>query len=607
MWDGYSPTNGSGKDRREQRVLGGVCILFAILIVRLYLLQVAEWERYDHLSERITDQPVPLEAARGLIRDRNGEVLVDNRVSYTVSVVPPRLVRGKKIDEEAIGRLCGVVGLGREEVMKSLRSRSRFYYEPVKLKRDVGFETVARVEEARYDLPGVVIHVESRRRYPLMEGQVPLASQVLGYTSMLDQEEYSKLSKQGYSLGDYIGKRGVERLCEERLRGRNGFRYVRVNAVGREVGVLSEKTRLPIPGQDVYLTLDRRVQQAAEQAFPDSLTGSLVAMDPRNGEVLAIVNRPRYDTNRLSATWSKLEAHPKDPLINRALVGLYPPGSTLKMVSAIAGLELGIIDDHTVKYAGCSGGLKIGNHFFKCMHRHGALNLYQALALSCNVYFMQLGREVGIDAWSRYGRMLGLGERSGIDLAKGGDGEKAGLFPNRATYGRRVSVGVMANLAIGQGEVLVTPLQMARYISAIATGTLVTPHVVRDAGVPPPKPLSGISSRTFQVVRAALMDAVQAGTGRRAQVKNYQIAGKTGTAQNPHGRDHAWFLAFAPFECPSIALAVVVENAPGTGGAIAAPIARKVLQTYLEIMDAPDEGASRLAARRVEAARPEVQ
>ena len=607
MWDGYSPTNGSGKDRREQQVLGGVCILFAILIVRLYLLQVADWERYDHLSERITDQPVPLEAARGLIRDRNGEVLVDNRVSYTVSVVPPRLIRERKIDEEAIGRLCGVVGLGREEVLKSLRSKSRFYYEPVKLKRDVGFETVARVEEARYDLPGVVIQVESRRRYPLMEGQVPLASHVLGNTSMLDQNEYNRLSKQGYSLGDYIGKRGVERLCEERLRGKNGFRYVRVNAVGREVGVLSEKTRLPIPGHDVYLTLDRRIQQAAEQAFPDSLTGSLVALDPRNGEILAIVNRPRYDTNTLSATWSKLESHPKDPLINRALVGLYPPGSTMKMVSAIAGLELGKIDDQTVKYMGCHGGIQIGNHLFKCMHRHGALNLYQALTYSCNVYFIQLGRDVGIDAWYRYGRMLGLGEQSGIDLARGGDGEKAGLLPSRATYGRRVSGGVMANLAIGQGEVAVTPLQMARYISAVATGTLVTPHVIRDAEVSPPKPLSGISPHTFQVVRSALMDAVQVGTGRRAQVKNYQIAGKTGTAQNPHGRDHAWFLAFAPFERPSIALAVVVENAPGTGGAVAAPIAQKVLQTYLEIMDAPDEQASRLAVRRVEAARPEVQ
>lgn len=607
MWDGYSPTNGSGRDRKEQQFLGGVCILFAVLIVRLYLLQVADWEYYDHQSERITDQPVPLEAARGLIRDRNGEVLVDNRVSYTVSVVPPRLIREKKLDEDAINRLCEVVGLGHEDVTKSLRSKSRFYYEPVKLKRDVGFETVARVEESRYDLPGVVIQVESRRRYPLMEGQVPLASHVLGNTSMLDPDEYARLSKQGYSLGDYIGKRGVEKLCEDRLRGKNGFKYVRVNAVGREVGQLSEKTRPPIPGQDVYLTVDRRIQQAAEQAFPDSLVGSLVAMDPRNGEVLAIVNRPRYDTNTLSAFWNKLESHPKDPLLNRALVGLYPPGSTLKMVAAIAGLERGIVDDHTVKYAGCNGGIQIGNHFFKCMHRHGQLNLYQALAQSCDVYFYQLGREVGIDAWNRYGQMLGLGQRTGIDLARGGDGEKAGLLPSRSTYGRRVSGGVMCNLAIGQGEVSVTPVQMARYISAIATGSLVAPHVIKDAVVDPPKPLTGISSRTFQVVRAALMDAVQTGTGKRARVKNHQIAGKTGTAQNPHGRDHAWFLAFAPFEQPSIALAVVVENAPGTGGAIAAPIAQKVLQTYLEILDTPGDQASRLAAHPVEAARPEVQ
>ncbi len=607
MWDGYSPTNGSGKDRKEQQFLGGVCILFAVLIVRLYLLQVADWERYDKQSERITDQPVPLEAARGLIRDRNGEVLVDNRVSYTISAVPPRLIREKKLDEDAIHRLCEVVGLGREEVMKSLRSKSRFYYEPVKLKRDVGFETVARVEEARYDLPGVVIQVESRRRYPLTDGQIPLASHVLGNTSMIDQDEYARLSKQGYSLGDYIGKRGVEKLCEERLRGKNGFKYVRVNAVGREVGLLSEKTRPPIPGQDVYLTLDRRIQQAAEQAFPDSLVGSLVAMDPRNGEILAIVNRPRFDTNTLAASWNKLESHPKAPLLNRALVGLYPPGSTMKMVAAIAGLELGKIDDQSIKYSGCGGGIQIGNHFFRCMHRHGALNLYQALAHSCNVYFIQLGRDVGFDEWYRYGRMLGLGERTGIDLANGGDEEKRGLLPSRSYYGRRVSGGVMGNLSIGQGEVSVTPVQMARYISAIATGSLVTPHVIRDTAVALPKPLTGISSRTFQIVRAALMDVVKAGTGKRAQVKNYQIAGKTGTSQNPHGRDHAWFLAFAPFERPSIALAVVVENAPGTGGAIAAPIAQQVLKTYLEIMDTPGEEAARLAAQQAPAARPEVQ
>jgi penicillin-binding protein 2 len=550
---------------------------------------------------------VPLEAARGLIRDRNGEVLVDNRISYTISAVPPRLIREKRLDEDAIHRLCEVVGLGREEVMKSLRSKSRFYYEPVKLKRDVGFETVARVEEARYDLPGVVIQVESRRRYPLMDGQVPMASHVLGNTSMLDSDEYAKLSKQGYSLGDFIGKRGVEKLCEDRLRGKNGFKYVRVNAVGREVGQLSEKTRPPTPGQDVTLTLDRRVQQAAEQAFADSLVGSLVAMDPRNGEILAILNRPRFDTNTLSASWNKLEAHPKDPLINRALVGLYPPGSTMKMVAAIAGLELGKIDDHTVKYAGCGGGIQIGNHFFKCMHRHGALNLYQALAHSCNVYFIQLGRDVGFDEWYRYGRALGMGERTGIDLAGGGDGEKKGLLPSRSYYGRRVSGGVMGNLAIGQGELSVTPLQMARYISAIATGTLVTPHVIKDTPVDPPKPLTGVSPRTLQIIRAALMDVVQAGTGRRAQVKNYQIAGKTGTSQNPHGRDHAWFLAFAPFERPTIALAVVVENAPGTGGAVAAPISQKVLQTYLEIMGTPVDPTSRLAAQRVEAPRPEVQ
>jgi penicillin-binding protein 2 len=330
-------------------------------------------------------------------------------------------------------------------------------------------------------------------------------------------------------------------------------------------------------------------------------------MDPRNGEILAIVNRPRFDTNTLRASWSRLESNPKDPLLNRALVGLYPPGSTLKMVSAIAGLELGLIDDQTVKYAGCGGGIQVGNHFFKCMHRHGALSLYQGLALSCNVYFIQLGREVGIDAWSRYARMLGLGERTGVDLARGGDGEKAGLLPGRAQYGGRVSGGVIANLAIGQGEVCVTPLQMARYISAIATGLLVTPHVVRDAAVDPPKAVTGISDRTYRIVRAGLMDVVQAGTGRRAQVQNFRIAGKTGTAQNPHGRDHAWFLAFAPFENPAIALSVVVENAPGTGGAIAAPIAQKVLQTYLELQEAPAETAETMAARHAPPENPEVQ
>ncbi len=608
MLNGYSQNNGEGKELREQHLLGGVCVLFAILVVRLFLIQVADSERYDQLSEQITDQPVPLEAARGLIRDRNGEVLVDNRPSYTVSVVPPRIVRNNKLDEEVIDRLCSLAGLDRQEVLKSLRSKSRYYYEPVKLKRDVGFKTVARLEEDRYDLPGVEIQVESRRRYPLLDGEIPLASHVLGNTNMIDPDEYARLSPKGYSYGDYIGKRGVEKLCEGDLRGKNGSKYVRVNAVGRELGLISEKTCLPTPGQDVYLTLDRRIQQAAEKAFPDSMVGSLVAIDPRNGEVLAIVNRPRFNTNTLSATWSKLEAHPKDPLINRALVGLYPPGSTIKMVSALAALELGVSDPEDT-YVVCDGGVQVGDRYFKCMHHHGKLNLTQAIAQSCNVYFGKLGLEIGIDEWHRYGRMLGLGEKTGIDLAKGGDGEKAGLYPDRSYYGGSVLGGVMFNLAIGQGEVTLTPLQMARYISAIATGTLITPQVIKNGTHFPTKPLKHISERNLGIVRSSLLEVVlgERGTGKRARVGNFKIAGKTGTAQNSHGADHAWFLAFAPFDRPSIALALIVENAPGTGGGVAAPIAQKVLRTYLEITESSGELTPRMTAQTIETDGPEVQ
>ena len=583
--------NNGTREHRARCLLAFVLAMFGILGARLYSLQIGDWERYRIQSEKNTMQPVPLEASRGLIRDRHGVILVDNRPYYTISVIPPRFLQGLEDNERDSGirRLGSIVDLPENVIRKRLAKRKRHFYEPVKLKRDVEFGAVSLVEEERYDLTGVEIQVESRRGYPEYKGRGTIAAHLLGYVGLIDPDEYPRLAPRGYSYDDQIGKRGVERLCETILRGQDGLKYIEVNAHGREVGSFPDKTQSPQPGTDVILTLDARLQYAAEAVFGDSLSGSLIAVDPRNGELLAVVSKPDFHPRAIRdpKAWEQLKSGNRNPLLNRSIQGEYAPASVFKMITAIAAIDMGILQPGEIKFTPCEGEIEFGDRIFRCHVETGCgeLDLRGALRRSCDTFFYHLGLEVGITNWNRYARLFGIGQATGIDVADGGDGESRGLLPDREYYVENKGKyfdGNMLNLAIGQGETLVTPVQVARYNAALASGKLVTPHLLKNGGLAYPEDDVRVPTEVLQTVRDMMIDVVHYGTGRRSYITGLNVAGKTGTAQNPHGEDHAWFVAFAPAEAPEIAITCIVENG-GQGGSVAAPMVRQVLEHYFEL------------------------
>ncbi len=600
-------THNGIRECRARFLFGVVAFLFAILGIRLYMLQIAEGEQYRIKSEKNTMQPVIIQANRGLIRDRNGIILVDNRPSYNISVIPPRFLANIEEDKcnGLLERLGQIVDLPCETIKKKLQLHNRYFYDPVKLKRDVGFEAISIIEENRYDFPGVEIQIELRRSYPIFDtlsvisteflhaqhnasNPLVLAPHILGYVGLINASQYTHLKTRGYSYDDQIGKRGIERIFEDRMRGHKGVRYIEVNAKGREVGIFPEKTDPPISGEDLWLALDWRVQHAAERAFADSMRGSLIAMHPQSGEIIAMVSKPGFHPRSIRdpKAWQRLQIAPSNPLLNRSLKGEYPPASVFKMVTSVAALDMGILKADEYPLRPCTGGLFYGDRRFRCHNKRGCgtINLRQALVKSCDVFFYQLGLKVGIEDWHRYAAMFGFGELTNIDIASEGDGEARGLLPNRAYYKQRYGFwtgGYMFNLTIGQGELLATPLQVARYTSALATGQLPTPQIIKGTkGETTPLP---ISKEVIKTVQSIMIDVVNSpgGTGHRARLPNIVVAGKTGTAQNSHGEDHAWFVAYAPAENPRIAIAVIVENG-GSGGRVAAPIAQKTLEAYFE-------------------------
>ncbi len=564
--------------------------LFGIITLRLLHLQVVDGEHYLNMSERNRMNVIPIEAPRGLILDRNGRTLVENRASYTISVLPDMVEDGEKV----ASFLSSVTGVQREEVARKIKEGEENPYDPVKIKRGADINMVSKVEENICWVPGITVQVEPRRRYPYGS----LLSHLLGHTGEISQGEFNRLKERGYFKGEMVGKDGVEKVYEEFLHGANGVRYIEVNARGKELGPFPGKeSKEPVPGSDIRLTIDLDLQKAAEDAFPDTLLGALVALDPNNGEILAMLSRPAYDLDLFSSVltpeaWSRLNTDPRHPLLNRAVQSAYPPGSTAKMVAAIAGLEIGVVNENK-RYLPCDGIYMFGNREYKCWNSHGSLSLSRAIIESCDIFFYQLGRNIGLENWVYYAEELGLGKPTGIDLPF----ESSGLVPTPEYYDRKYGKGVwtegyLLNVSIGQGEILSTPVQLARYMAAIATGgKLVTPHVLKS--VTGEKEIRGdrnwnvrevdISPYSLRFVRRSLLGAVEddKGTGLLARVSGVKVAGKTGTAQNPHGEDHALFVTFAPFDNPSLALAIVVENS-GHGGSVAAPIARKAMSAYLK-------------------------
>ena len=546
-----------------------IALLFAILVLRLFYLQVITSADYARESEENRIAQRRVKAPRGLIYDRDGRILARTRPFYTVSL--ERTTR--KDFEAATAAFTEAIG----DLVDGKYSRES---RTIRLKRDVDFRIVSIVEEQlKADWPLLDIEIETQRYYPYGTA----AAHLLGYIGIIRDQDLQRKNDNAYVLGDFIGKTGIEKVYENSLRGRDGMFYVEIDAAGRTGREFPERDRLPVPGAPLHLTIDLEVQLAAERALPDSLAGALVALDPRTGAVLAVVSKPTFDPNIFVSFQAQKERRrvlqSETVLLNRALHGRYPPGSTLKMVSAIAALETGVTDTLSL-FEPCYGALTVGRSRFRCHKRtgHGGLTLLGAIETSCNVYFYHLARLISIETWHKYAAKLGFGQPTGIVYP----GEAAGLLPSRQYYEERGgwSFGHLLNLSIGQGAVLVTPIQMARYAAAIANGGyLVTPYI---SGAPPPRQrIDSISSRTFAIVRKAMHRVVASdtGTGRRARVDSIAIAAKTGTAQVPSRDDDAWMVAFAPYENPAIVIAAVVEGG-GSGGARVGPVVREVVKAF---------------------------
>lgn len=575
-----------------------VVLTFAFLTHRLWVLQVLQGNHYTTMSEhnRIRLERVP--AIRGMVFDRSNRLLINSRPSFDIRYLPDE---GEE-PETALRRLADVVD-GDAQSFLAVVGRAGGS-EGVTLLRDVDWPSVVAVETRRLDLPGVAVSVRARRSYLTDE----MTAHLLGYLGEVNAGQLQQLRKRGYRQGDEIGQSGLEKRWEWQLAGRSGVEKVEVNATGRKVRMIDRLNATP--GHDIELTLDMKVQRVAYDALRDK-EGAIVVLEVDTGAVVAMVSSPAFDPNWFargltSGEWRQLTDNEETPLHNRALQGQFPPGSTFKIVTALAALEEGVISPDRRLFCGAS--YEVGNRVLRCWnkHGHGHVNMHDALVQSCDVYFYRLAQRLGVDKIARYARGFGFGAPTGIEL----DGESPGLVPDRAWKKRRFGTpwypGETPMVAIGQGFLGVTPLQMASLAATVANGgTVYRPWFVRrvlspegqvmEEYGPVRKTALDLKDRSLAVVRRALFDVVhhQRGTGKRARSGMVEVAGKTGTAQVvqmpgevvksedlPYPvRDHAWFVAYAPAGDPEIAVATLVEHG-GHGGAAAAPITREVIEAY---------------------------
>lgn len=594
--------------RRAYLLMTIASIVFAFLIGRLFFLQVIQGERFTYLSEnnRIRIKKIP--GTRGMVFDRNGQLLVDSRPSFDLLFVPEDTGE----PETTLRRLARFLGKDEGEFLNLLQEeKGRPPFEEIVLGKDVDWRSLVAVETHQLDLPGVSLRIRPRRSY-LMNS---MAAHVLGYMGEIGPKQLKVQKERGYGMGDEIGQFGLERKWEDFLRGRSGGQQVEVDALGRRVRVLHEVE--DVPGQNIYLTLDQELQETAYEALRGK-DGAMVVLDVHSGAVLALVSTPAFDPNVFARgitaeEWRALGQDRAHPLNNRAIQGQYPPGSTFKIVLTIAALEEDVIAPETP--LSCNGSMAFGNRVFRDWKKegHGAVDLHKGIVQSCDVYFYQLGQRIGIDRIAKYARALGLGEKTGIAL----DDEKPGLIPDsewkRKRFGQPWFPGETPSAAIGQGYVNVTPLQMANLMATVANGgTLYRPWFVRKVesldGVlireyGPEKIRSlALKENTLKQLRSALADVVNGPSGTGAQARSHLvvIAGKTGTAQvvemrgayvkSEHlsylARDHAWFVAYAPADNPEIAVATLVEHG-GHGASAAAPLTKKVIEKYFSSQGRP--------------------
>ncbi|MHB8122008.1 MAG: penicillin-binding protein 2 [Desulfuromonadaceae bacterium] len=587
-----------------------VGIVFLFLVIRLWHLQILRADNYQAQSENNRLRFVPVAASRGTIMDRTGKVLVSNRPSFSLAVIPQEV----KDKEGLLTSLSELLGLDRAEMAERWeKSRGRAKYYPIVLASNLSRDHVEIVEENRLRLPGVEIEMKPVREYTNGE----LAAHLLGYIGEVSEKELDSEGFEDYNPGDYIGKNGIERALENELHGSDGGRQLEVDARGRVLRTVSESH--PTVGSSVMLTIDAAIQKQAEAAFGDQ-AGAAVVMDVNSGEILAFVSNPGFDpslfSGRLPAdVWQSYLDDVRHPLENKALSGQYPPGSTFKMITALAGLQDKTIDDTTA--INCTGSHKLGTSTFKCWNKkgHGNTNLRKSLRESCDVYYYQLGEKLGVDKIAAAARDFKLGAPLGVELLN----ERSGLIPTaewkQKRFGKRWYRGETLPVAIGQGAVLLTPIQLASMAATIANeGTIYRPHLVKRIVDADGRTLretkteiigtASFAKESFRLVKLGMLAVVNepGGTGAMARLYDVKVAGKTGTSQvvklrdsksgTPYQfRDHALFVAFAPFENPEIAVAVVVEHGEH-GGSAAAPIAGRILKTYFDGKKPPRKESS---------------
>lgn len=557
------------KEKRTTVLLVLISLVFAFLVCRLIELQLIRGQKYRRLAKENYIKPIITEAPRGIIYSRDGKILADNVPAYTV------IIDSIKVTDEEYGRLT--------ELFRDIDQKITLSYTI----RKASFPVICKIEERKTDFPSVNVRAHPLRRYPYGEALTHL----IGYVTEISKEELK--TNPGYRLGSNIGKSGIEKECEKFLRGKDGRRYVEVDAKGREQGLLSSVP--PEPGCDVWLNIDAELQLFAYQIMPNP--GACVAMNPRNGEILLWVSNPAFNPNLLtgrisSDIWNRWREDSLCPLLDRVSKGVFPPASIFKLVTCATGLEQGVISHHTYQSVGCEGGLQIGRRKFECWDVHGALNLIDAIIHSCDVYFYQLGLQVGVGAITTQAKKVGFGTSIEIDIPGG----VSGFMPSEEWYDKRHGKGkwgkgIAANIAIGQGEILVTPLQMLYFVSGIANnGVLCTPKIVKKIVSPTGEEMISSTtnfvnmpwkSNTVEILKRGMLGVVNTsyGTGRAAMIPGIEVAGKTGTAQTPRGRTHAWFAAFAPYVDPQICVVVFVEHG-GMGGSVAAPIVGKILKKF---------------------------
>ena len=562
-------------------------VICLIIGGRLVQLQLINPEKFDKDAERNSVKTIITTPARGLIFDRNGRLLVDNKPSYSVTITK------KEFDTNNIPVVCTMLGMDPNDLrseLKKIEGTNRFI--PTRIQRDVDFKVISFIEENHEILKGVDYSIDPIRLYPTdFKG-----SHMIGYTKEVTEGMLKKQNSDYYKQGDLIGTTGLEAGYENYLRGEKGYEFILQDSKGREVGPLNDgKNNVnAVSGYDLVLSVDAEVQKYAEKLL-EGRTGGIVAMDPKTGEIICMVSKPDYDLNYFSGKlspeiWTSLNTDKKKPLFNRATQTRYPPGSTYKMVSALASLQEGILKPNST--IPCEGSFRFGDKLFGDHGAYGSITIPTAIEHSSNVFFYKLVLRIGLDNWNKYGQMLGFGNKTGIDIPE----ETKGLLPSTDYYNTRYgpkgwTEGYVVSLGIGQGELGVTPLQMALYTSILAnSGTFLQPHLVRSLKNPLTGELTPIQYKKhdvaidkdyFKVIQKGMYLVVNgSGTATKIRTSDVIIAGKTGTAQNPHGQDHSWFIAYAPYDDPKIAICVMVENA-GFGATVAAPIAQRIILRYL--------------------------